>query len=272
MINSSLLSIYLIHYSKLKDRREFLSRSLLNCGIQVRWITEKDAESFSESSFGTSKIFGVSKKIIGMDLGVNSRSLVTSRRKARLQGYILFLRSYITKQSNTLTTGSLPTGKPLPRAQIEVQHMHLTALKAGVESNSDWILVLEDDVLPIDKAFNVLNQIIKVKKPMMTWINLNSGAGLQRTSSDPQPDQFGLFRVKPASTRCVTAYLVSQDLAKKILELVNRHGIPNWLPIDVAYQAALRKLRAKAYWQEPVTFIQGSESGAYLSSLDGKRG
>lgn len=272
MINQGNLSVFIVHYSKLKDRREFLNRSLLNNGIDVRWITEKDAGSFSDSSFGTSKIFGVSSKVIGMDLGVNSRSLVFSRRRARLQGYILFLRSYITKQPNTLTTGSLPKGKPLPRAQIEVQHMHLTALKAGVESNRDWILVLEDDALPTEKAFNVLSQIIKVKKPSRTWINLNSGAGLQRTSSDPQPDQFGLFRVKPASTRCVTAYLVSQDLAKKILELVNRYGIPNWLPIDVAYQAALRKLRAKAYWQEPVTVIQGSESGAYPSSLDGKRG
>ena len=272
MINQGNLSIFVVHYSKLKDRREFLNRSLLNNGIDVRWITEKDAESFSESSFGTSKIFGVSNKFIGMDLGVNSRSLVFSRRRARLQGYILFLRSYISKQPNTLTTGSLPAGKSLPREQIEVQHMHLTALKAGVENNSNWILVLEDDALPIDKAFNVLSQIIKTRKPSRTWINLNSGAGLQHTSSDPHPDQFGLFRVKPASTRCVTAYLVSQDLAKKILELVNRHGIPNWLPIDVAYQAALRKLRAKAYWQEPVTFIQGSESGAYLSSLDGKRG
>ena len=272
MLNSSLVSIYLVHYSKLEDRREFLAGSLLSNGIEVTWITEKDSENFSESSSGSSKIFGVSNKVIGMDLGINSRSLSFSRRRARLQGYILFLRSYISKQPNTLTTGSLPARKSLPRAQIEVQHMHLTALKAGVESNSDWILVLEDDALPTETAFDVLSQILKAKKPKMTWINLNSGAGLQRTSSDPHPDQFGLFRVKPASTRCATAYLVSQDLAKKILELVNRHGIPNWLPIDVAYQAALRKLKAKTYWQEPVTFIQGSESGAYPSSLDGKRG
>ena len=271
MINQGNLSIFVVHYSKLKDRREFLSRSLLNCGIQVRWITEKDAESFSESSFGASKIFGVSSKVIGMDLGVNSRSLVFSRRRARLQGYILFLRSYISKQPNTLTTGSLPKGKPLPRAQIEVQHMHLTALKAGVESNCDWILVLEDDARPTEKAFNVLSQIIKVKKPMMTWINLNSGAGLQHTSSDPQPDQFGLFRVKPALHRCATAYLVSRDFAMKMILLVGEYGVPDWLPIDYVYQAAFRKLGTRAYWQEPVTFIQGSESGAYPSSLDGKR-
>jgi hypothetical protein len=272
MNNQGNLSIFVVHYSKLKNRRDYLSQSLLKYGVDVQWITEKGVESFSESSFGNGGIFGVSNKVIGMDLGINSRSLVFSRRRARLQGYVLFLRSYISKQPNTLTTGSLPPGKPLPRAQIEVQHMHLTALKTGIKSKKDWILILEDDALPIDDAFNLLSQLIKDKSPRMTWINLNSGAGLQHTSSDPIPDQFGLFRVKPASTRCVTAYLVSQDLAKKILELVNRYGIPNWLPIDVAYQAALRKLRAKAYWQEPVTFIQGSESGAYPSSLDGKRG
>jgi hypothetical protein len=69
MLNSSLVSIYLVHYSKLEDRREFLAGSLLSNGIEVTWITEKDSEDFSESSSGSSKIFGVSSKVIGMDLG-----------------------------------------------------------------------------------------------------------------------------------------------------------------------------------------------------------
>jgi hypothetical protein len=266
------LSIFVVHYSKLKDRKKFLTKFLENIVIPVRWVTEKEIAHFNQAHIGVGKIFGISSRIIGMDLGTNSRSLIYSRRRARWQGYVLFMRSFLTKTSEILSTGSLPVRKPLPYAQIEVQNMHLTALQDGVESTSDWILILEDDVLPTETAFDVLSQILKVKKPKMTWINLNSGAGLQRTSSDPHPDRFGLFRVKPASTRCATAYLVSLDLAKKILEVVNLYGIPNWLPIDVAYQAALRKLRANTYWQEPATFIQGSESGAYPSSLDGKRG
>ena len=103
-------------------------------------------------------------------------------------------------------------------------------------------------------------------------MNLNSGANLTRTSSDPKPDKFGLFRVIPAGTRCAAAYLVSKDLAIEILSLIEKFGTPTWLPIDLVYQAALRKTKAKAYWQEPVSFLQGSEEGQFKSNLDGRRG
>jgi hypothetical protein len=34
-----------------------------------------------------------------MDFGINSRSIIYSRKKARLQGYYLFLRSYFSKNN-----------------------------------------------------------------------------------------------------------------------------------------------------------------------------
>ena len=215
---------------------------------------------------------GVSPKVLGMDLGVNSRSLVFSRKKAKLQGYVLFLRSLISYKNNLLTTGSLPIKKALPEPQLEVQRMHLTALKRGIETNSKWILILEDDAIPTDSAFELVMKITEDFKPVNTWINLNSGAGLKWTTSDPTPDSFGLFQVVPAATRCVTACLISRDLAIKISELVDKYGLPEWLPIDFILQAALRRTKARAFWQEPVIFIQGSEEGHYKSSLEGKRG
>jgi hypothetical protein len=265
------MSIFIIHYTKLIDRKAFLDKVIIKNNILVEWITEKNYDLFKSTFISEKNIIGVSPKILGMDLGVTSRSLVFSRRKARLQGYILFLRSFISK-NNMYTTGSLPMKKSLPKPQLEVQRMHITALKRGIDTNSKWILILEDDAIPTEDAFDLVNKIAESFKPINTWINLNSGAGLKRTKSDPAPDSFGLFEVTPAATRCVTACLISRDLAIKTIELVDKHGLPEWLPIDFILQAALRKTKARAFWQEPVSFLQGSEEGHYKSSLEGKRG
>jgi hypothetical protein len=266
------ISIFIVHYSKLIDRKSYLDKIIIANKISVEWITEKDFDSIKSSPISDKNIMGVTPKILGMDLGVNSRSLAFSRKKAKFQGYVLFLRSFISHKNNLLTTGSLPIKKSLPQPQLEVQRMHLTALKRGINKNSKWILILEDDAIPTKGAFDLVGQIAETIKPINIWINLNSGAGLKRTKSDPIPDGFGLFQVTPAATRCVTACLISRDLAIKILELVDKNGLPEWLPIDFILQAALRKTKARAFWQEPVSFLQGSEEGHYKSSLEGKRG
>jgi hypothetical protein len=272
MIDRQNYSVFVVHYTELKNRKAHLSYYFEKWNVQAAWITEKNYDQFKSSPTSRINILGVSPKMLGMDLGVNSRSLVVSRQKAKFQGYFLFLRSYISHKNNLLTTGSLPIKKSLPKPQLEVQRMHMTALKRGIETNSRWILILEDDAIPAEGAFDLVNKIIDDFKAVNTWINLNSGAGLKRTKSDPTPDSFGLFQVTPAATRCVTACLISRDLALKILKLVDKHGLPEWLPIDFILQAALRKTKARAFWQEPVCFLQGSEEGHYKSSLEGKRG
>jgi hypothetical protein len=267
MISLGQTPIFVIHYSKLVDREIFLKKIFTNLKVHPTWVTEKNFSYFKVSSQSRKKILGVSEKLVGMDLGINSRSLVYSRRKSRLQGYLLYLRSFIPKQ-NYVSVGSLPKKNRLPEAQIELQSMHLTALVAGIEKNSKWIFILEDDAIPASYAFENVNEILENVINKNTWINLNSGAGLVRTSSDKNPDSLGLFQVKPASIRCAVAYLVSIDLAKKIINSAYSDGVPDWLPIDVYYQVLLRKFKSITYWSDPPTFDQGSENGKYLSGLD----
>jgi hypothetical protein len=202
-----------------------------------------------------------------MDLGINSRSLKFSRRRARLQGLLLLIRSKFSGRKS-LINGSLPKKEPLGVAQIEIQRMHLTALSRGLERDLNWILILEDDAVPVEGAFDEINKLLTNFSAKNTWINLNSGAGLKRTSSEKKLNTLGLFRVKPASTRCAVAYLVSKDLAKKIVESALKDGIPDWLPIDFYYQVLLRKFKSKSYWTDPAIFEQGSENGRYLSNLE----
>jgi len=262
------LSIYIVHYSKLVDRKSFLTKIIKENKLKVEWVTENNFDYIARDQVNSKKILGISEKKLGMDLGISSRSLVFTRRKARLQGYILFFRSFVGKKNNTYITGSLPPKVPLPISWQEVQSMHITALKKGIVSKSKWILVLEDDAVPIQGAFKLLNAITKNINLRKTWINLNSGAGLLRTKSDGEPDVYGLFKVKPASTRCAVAYMVSSDLAIKMSKIIDEYGVPTWLPIDLIYQALLRKSKATAYWQDPPSFIQGSENGSYQSTFE----
>jgi hypothetical protein len=266
MDNRANFSVFIVHYSKLYSRKVRLKAILRQSGIQAIWVTEKNLLNFGISSLSERTIVGVSSKKFGMDLGVTARSLKFSRRRARFQGYVLFLRSFLSKNKRYIT-GSIPPSEQLKPQWLEVQRMHLSCLVQGIDNQPDWILVLEDDAIPNEIAFEKVNNIVNGLKPHKTWINLNSGAGLLRTKTDPKPDANGLFQIKPAATRCAVAYLISRDLAKEIVESAYIEGIPNWLPIDFYYQLMLRKFKARSYWQDPPTFTQGSENGIFLSNF-----
>lgn len=267
MNDHKLPQVYVTHYSLLHDRKSFLWNELDKSQIKSTWITEKSIESFNEINYKKGKILGVSEKLAGMDLGINSRSLIKSRRLAKFEGYLLFVRSFFSK-SNSYSTGSLPSVIRLKESQIELQKMHLTAISKGVKDRANWVLVLEDDAVPSSKAFENILFIIKSLPARNTWISLSSGAGLQRTDSEKIINETGLFRVRPAATRCSVAYLVSLDLAQKVLNSAREDGIPNWLPIDFYYQVLLRKFKSKAYWTDPAVFEQGSETGQFISGFE----
>jgi hypothetical protein len=243
--------------------------------FNLQFVTEKDIRVYRYST--NESVFGISKKLIGMDQGINSRSLVYSRRKAKVQGYLYYLLSYvgpINKRYPELTTGSLNAVKKLPKSALEVQAMHFRALELGVSDNSDWIFIIEDDAVlnyeekTIHEIINKITQEIKYKK---VWIDLNDGANLKRTKSEKKIDGNNLFRVRPPTTRCAVAYLITRNLAKEILNLIEVYGSPEWMYIDNLYQVATRKLKAKSFWQDPPIFSQGSDSGKYESGFESQR-
>lgn len=262
--------VFVVHYTKLTERKRYLSKVLTEHLIEPNWITESGFVNFEKEKSLNGKVLGINERLVGMDLGINARSLAVTRRRARFEGYYLFLRSYLSK-GNKFSTGSLPNKTELKNAWLELQRMHITALLEGIRSGREWILVLEDDAVPINNAFDKIEAIVNTVGSKYTWINLNSGAGLGRTNSEKKIDNNGLFEIKPASTRCAVAYLISQDLAKKIVGSAIEEGIPNWLPIDYYYQVLLRKFKAKSLWTEPELFQQGSETGRFQSGFENFR-
>ena len=263
--------LYVVHYTKLVDRRNSILKIFSKSNFKVEWVTEKNFLKINQTYSDRKTVYGVTKSLIGMDLGVNSRSLVFSRRRARFQGWILLLRSKI-EYNKSLIRGSLPSGAPLSSAWLEVQQMHISALKKGIQSKDDWIIILEDDAIVLNSFQESIQWVNQTFKPTeRIWLNLNSGADLRSTSSDPAPDLKGFYRVKPASTRCAVGYVVSKKLAFEMIQLIEKEGLPNWLPIDLIFQVLLRALKAKSFWQDPPSIVQGSESGRFQSGFEEKR-
>jgi hypothetical protein len=266
----NLFELYIIHYSPLKERRTFLEVSLPQA-LGAQWITESDVKAIrrvTSSAWTSSKtVFGVSPRRIGVDLRTNIKSFVKSRRAAYIESIILSLMSYLPLFPNRFRYGGIPKWKEIPYSAKEVMTMHLEAISRALQSGKEWALILEDDAVP--NHFNMENLkgfLLETKSSKPIWINLNSGQRLVRTSSDPSPDRYGFFRVRPPATRCATAYLINRAYMTGFESLLKHHPLPNWLGIDFVLQVANRKLRAKSYWTEPVMFLQGSETGKYSSN------
>jgi hypothetical protein len=263
------LATFLIHYSPLTDRFKYLNQLFSSWSFQPIWITEDNFIAFHEQTSRDGYVSEVSKKIVAMDLWINFKSQTVSRRKAYIVAQAKrllekFSRGLLFKDTFLLEE------RELEIAWLEVQRMHLSALQRGLEEGKDWILVLEDDAVAHPKAEMQINEIVNKVPALNTWINLNSGALLARTSSE-KVDSLGLFRVKPSATRCAVAYLISRDLALKFVDDATKLGVPNYLPIDFYFQVLLRKYKAQSYWVEPELFLQGSEIGSYQSGFSNFR-
>ena len=260
---------YVIHFSPLRERRSFLEKALT--GIRTEWVTEWDVIVESYPWRNSNRVFGVSRRTIASDLGINARSLTRSRRQATYESYFYRYASLFGERFKKVTFGSLPNDARLPRNILELNVMHIHSVLLFIQDNKEWGLFLEDDSVFSEEGLGQVSVISREKKLKPTWINLNDGAGLTRTSSEKRVNEAGLFRVKPPATRCASAYVINREYALRLKDLIMVHGIPDWLPIDVLYQIANRKMHAESYWSEPIRFIQGSSSGIYKSSLESIR-
>ena len=261
------VGIYIVHYSKLRDRRKALESNLSHLTKQITWVTEQDIEFNSSKLNKDLNAYGVNFRLSSMDRSNNSRSLVKPRKTARLEGLLLLAGSLLLPRGIHYLTDN-----PLPNEQeysiLELSFMHFECLERARVRNQEWAIILEDDaIVDNQKMDRLILNLDSLKKRIPTWYNISSGAGLTRTQSDPKPDGLGFYRIRPYGTRCASGYLINKTFISKTLELYTKYGIPNWTAIDVVYQIIQRRLRSAVYWQEPSIVTQGSETGLYNSNF-----
>ena len=270
MLSNSSIAIYVVHYSRLKERKIRLRENLSVFSDKVFWVTEKDI-TLNESLLSANlNAFGVNFRLSLMDRSNNSRSIIKSRRAARIEGLMLMCASCVLPRGLGYLTDN-PTPVREKQAILELTFMHIACLRKASSADNDWILVLEDDAIFDSKTIiNLLNQTSNLNDAKPAWYNISSGANLVRTKSDPKPDHLGFYRVKPFGTRCSSGYLINKKFINRALGLIDNHGVPDWTAIDIIYQILQRRMRTKVYWQEPALVEQGSETGQFQSNFNHK--
>lgn len=166
---------------------------------------------------------------------------------------------------------------------------HLEAYKKIVDSNQDFGLIIEDDVVLNDnfseKYLDYYNQLpenwdilfygdgwrnsLHVPQRVMdelggnVFLKCNQGTGIKERNETGWP-------VCSGSTRCSDCYIIKNETAKKILNYVEQIKIGKQAkierPSDLWMNQLFRNIDLKVYWGEPTISTQGTESGMFKSS------
>jgi GR25 family glycosyltransferase involved in LPS biosynthesis len=226
--------IYIIHYTKLKDRYESILPFLENCKIPYEFILDYDQDNLNEQTL---------KKFY---LGDSNRFL------EKIQYSYNFLN---------------PQFRILNNPEISCTIKHFIAIKKLSEECSNFGLILEDDVVFYENFNDRYKHCMNMTPSNWDSIFLGNGCGEQFQAlklSQSIKINDCCYLVNHPATNCAEAYMLRPEIAKKIYD----SAIPFQLVSDweIAYQ--LHKIDAKTYWWYPSLVTQGSRNGKYQSTLD----
>jgi GR25 family glycosyltransferase involved in LPS biosynthesis len=223
---------YIIHYTKLVDRRKNLDISLEKLGIRAIYISEYDQEDLSDdiiNSFYEWSAEQYSKKLVNLWPGCCPRRLV------------------------------------LPEISCTIKH--LEALKQIANGPDNFGLILEDDVVFCDNFNYLFQKSIEGTPDNWDAIFFGSGCGedfIRKSSDKLRQVNKHCFRASHPSTNCAEAYLIKKETANLIVNSAKPfHMVSDW---EIAYQ--LYKFNSIVYWWVPSLIEQGSKNGMYSSTLD----
>lgn len=233
-----MLNIFIVHYSKLKDRKEFIdyqiSQNLSRYYFNYEYILPYDKESLS-------------KEIIE-------------------EFYEKSVNTYKEKTKNLWEPRDC-NYKELTDAEISCQLKHILAMKKASKC-SDISLIIEDDCCFQDNFFERLSDITSIANLPKDWdvIFLGSGCGdwFQKIKiKNSIKFSENLYRIKHPASNCTECYLVNPKSAKKIFD----NWIPFHLSADFEMAYIFYKLDMDIYWAYPSLADQGSKNGMYRSEL-----
>ena|GEM_PF-4460463 len=164
-----------------------------------------------------------------------------------------------------LIKGTRLTGNaPQSRLMDDCTRKHLLALDRFLDSDSEWLLGLEDDAIAVDGWGERVARIaerLSGPSSRAVFVAASEGAGLTRTASDPEPDDLGLFAISPPSTRTACAYLMNRAAAQFFQDTLRSTGVRPDEGAGFDFLAGFMVLQSPVdvYWTEPPVFLHGSE-------------
>jgi|TARA_R100000008_G_scaffold86135_1_gene78054 GR25 family glycosyltransferase involved in LPS biosynthesis len=228
------MKTYIVHYTKLKDRRHYMDLQLDKLGITAEYIEDYDQEDLTPEI-------------------INS---VYEKSPENYEGKIKGLWNEEEFKYRELV---------LPEISCTIKHFE--AVKRVAEDEGEYGFILEDDVV-FSKYFNEkFEENLRATPENWDAIFVGSGCGFDFQKfklSDSERVSPNCFLVGHPATNCAEAYLIKKKTAKAIIDSVYPFNlISDW---ELAYQ--FYKLDHKVYWWCPSLIEQGSKNGMYESTLD----
>ena len=229
-----LKEIYIVHYSKLLKRKKSIESLFKNENVNLNFITKYDQENIDV-------------------LKNHEKQYVPNKEK--------YSKKVKLWKNNGIEFYELNS------AEISCEMKHLEALNMLSMSNNELGLILEDDVIPTgDNFMSEINEIINTNTD---WDVLFIGTGVgkkfinSKVSFIDKIFKKNFVSIKHPATNCAEAYLIKNDVAKKIYNHIEEFNMAwDW---ELAY--TLKELNLKIKWYIPPIFFQGSISGDLKSSL-----
>lgn len=224
--------IYIIHYTKLDERRKNMETVLSKLEIPYEFITDFDQEDldFVKSNYYNKDINEYNRKI---------------------QIY------------NNTRYGS-PPFRELSDAEISCTIKHIIAIKKLSEECKVG-LILEDDAIPyIDNFIESANDAIKSAPNKWGAIFIGNGCGddfINHKSKYKVSEN--LFFVPHPATNCAEAYIMNRESAKDVYNNI----LPFQQISDWELACCYWKQNIDVYWRLPSLVFQGSKSGKFKSTL-----
>jgi GR25 family glycosyltransferase involved in LPS biosynthesis len=221
--------IYVLHYTKLKERKERLDEMFYMHDLDVEYITEFDQEDLTQEMIDESY----------------------DRRK----------ESYDVKIHPAYKERSTPH-RVLNMAEISCTFKHRRAIQKVAEECPNHGLIFEDDVILVPNFKYLFNQFLSTTPNDWGAIFMGCCANLRVPENYQVPNQ-NAYRMNHPASRGGDSYLLTNDAAKKIASTMDTFvTISDW---ELSYQ--LYRHDITTYWWEPPIVVQGSETGLYKTTL-----
>jgi GR25 family glycosyltransferase involved in LPS biosynthesis len=230
--------IFIVHWKKLIDRKEYLEKEFGN--YNINWLDFYDRDTLTEEDINN----------------VYDDSIETWNN--RVVGLY----------------NDPPTYRNLSKPEICNSMSHIYAFKNMLINDIEYALVLEDDVRLKKDFFNLFDHYFNLTPSDFDIIFFGSAFSVNILDSvgcendkPPIKTQNGVYvyeKLRNPKTRCVDAYILSNSTAEKLNSIIDEKIS---LPYDFDLAYFIKKLDLKVYWWEPGLVYQGSQTGEYRSSL-----
>jgi len=225
------LNTYIIHYTKLKDRKNSILSFLSSANHNYHFITQYDQEELDGNEY-----YKPNKRMFN-------------------------------KKIRPLWSNKINKFRIINPAEISCAIKHILAIEKIANQEEEFGLILEDDAVPVDSDFSgKINQLIEVAPNDWDSIFIGLGVGVdfrKQKLKEGYSINEKLVKVLHPSTNCSEAYLLRKESARRIYESI----IPFQLAYDweLAYQ--FYKLDMNVYWSVAPIFYNGSNDGQYNSEI-----